>query len=406
MRPVDPLPPTVRLFHIGPQKTGTTALQTAAAARRPQLMAHGVLYPGRTVNHRLAIASLVGKGIGWKAAADGTPTEPPPRQHWNDLVAEVNSYPDRRAWFGHEYAAGAKTGVIREVRDTFGDDLHILITLRSVARMLPSIWQETNKAAGNRGTFDRWLRRALTPGTEVNQIVQTRHDQGALVRRWADVVGEKKVTVVVLNPRDHDFLPHAVEQLLDLPAGLLANAEKEEHAANRSLTATEVELLRQFNRRFRGYDTTPAEHELVMIRGIAPRVLGYREPPSDEPRLAMPDWAADLADDAALRNADAVAASGVRVLGDLDNLRLPARRRRDPAEDHRTATDVPMELAVEAMLGVAAVALGRDPGFRRTPERPMSLASVPAKTLAAELSRRGAGRAARLVRRGFGKATP
>ena len=34
MRPVDPLPPTVRLFHIGPQKTGTTALQTAAAARR------------------------------------------------------------------------------------------------------------------------------------------------------------------------------------------------------------------------------------------------------------------------------------------------------------------------------------------------------------------------------------
>ncbi|MFT4218653.1 MAG: hypothetical protein QM619_15910 [Micropruina sp.] len=403
MSAVEALPPTVRLFHIGPQKTGTTALQTAAAAQRPQLMAHGVLYPGRAVNHRLAVASLVGKTIGLKAASDGTPTQPPPRRYWNDLVAEVNRYPDRRAWFGHEYAAGATTSVIREVHDTFGDDLHILITLRSVARMLPSIWQETNKAAGNRGTFDRWLRHAFTPGAKVNVIVQTRHDQGALVRRWADVVGRENVTVVVLNPRDHDFLPHTVEQLLGLPVGLLAMAEREEHAVNRSLTAPEVELFRQFNRRFRGYDTTPREHELVMIRGMVPRVLGYREPPSGEPRLAMPDWAADLADDAALRNADAVAASGVRVIGDLDHLRLPAHRRREPGEDHRSVTCVPVDLAVEAMLGVAAVALGRDAGFARSPERPMSLASVPVKELAAELSRRGAGRVVRLVRRRFGR---
>ena len=41
------LPPQAVLLHIGPHKTGTTAVQSALASARPRLKTAGVLYPGR-----------------------------------------------------------------------------------------------------------------------------------------------------------------------------------------------------------------------------------------------------------------------------------------------------------------------------------------------------------------------
>ena len=55
----DPLPADAIALHIGIHKTGTTALQAALADARPELAAHGVLYPGRrTAQHGAAMAVL------------------------------------------------------------------------------------------------------------------------------------------------------------------------------------------------------------------------------------------------------------------------------------------------------------------------------------------------------------
>lgn len=402
MTPVEPLPRGARLFQIGPQKTGTTALQAAGAACRVELRAHGVLYPGTAVNHRLPVAALIGKGIGWKSSADGRPTKPPPRWYWTRLVSEIDAHPELTAWFGHEYAAGAKEPVVEEVARTFGDDLHVLVTLRSIAQMLPSIWQETNKSAGNRGTFDKWLKEAFEPGSRIHDIVQTRHDQGALVRRWADVIGPQKVVVVVLDPGDHDFLHYSVEDLLGLPRNLLAEAETLAHAANRSMTVPEIELFRQFNKRFRAEATTWEQYDALAVRGAIARVLGYRTPAQGEARLTMPDWAADLADAQARANADAVAASGVRIIGDVERLAQPAHRRHSGAEDHRKVGAVPVDLAAEAMLGIAAAGLGLDAGFRTgegADGRTRALARFTSKELLDELYQRGRKKASRTLKR-------
>ncbi|MGC3994541.1 MAG: hypothetical protein QM779_10610 [Propionicimonas sp.] len=389
----DVLPPGVRLFHIGPQKTGTTALQASAAASRGALREHGVLYPGVAVNHRLPIAALMGKTIGWKTGEGQSPV--PERFYWTRLVSEMQAHPDLRAWFGHEYGAGASIEVIREVHETFGDDLHVLITLRSLSRLLPSVWQETNKAAGNRGTFDRWLEKAFDEGSPVNEIVRTRHDQTALVRRWADIVGEDHVTVIVLDPTDHAFLHHTVERLLGLPQDLLAEVDAGLRAANRSLTVPEIELFRRFNKKLRAHDVTWAQYDTLAVRGAIARVLGHRRPPAHEARLTMPDWAADRADALSIRNAEGVAASGVRVIGDPHLLAQPAVRRHSDAEDHQSVTDVPVDLAVHAMLGLSASALGLTPAF----EEPQNaakwvnpLSRFTAKELATELYRRGRGK--------------
>ena len=385
-------PERSRVFHIGPQKSGTTALQMAAAASRAELLAHGVYYPGSstTIGHRYEVAALVGKPIGWKTAD----AEPPPRRRWDALVADVEGRPER-VLISHEYAAGAKRDTIAEVADTFGSDLQVLITLRSLSLLLPSIWQETNKSAGNRGTFERWLRRVFDESHEVNRIVRHRHDQGALVGRWASVVGADRVTVVVLNPSDHSFLFHTVEQLLALPANLLNEADTAAaHAANRALTVPEIELIRQFNKAFRAAPTTWTDYDRLAMHGSMPRVLGHRRPAPDEPRLTLPDWAADRADELSAANAAAVAASGVRVIGETDWLAMPAKRRRSAGEDHRRVREVPIDLAVEAMLGLSAAALDRDSDFGPL-ERKAPLAGFTAKELVAELYRRGVRRVRR-----------
>ena len=101
------------------------------------------------------------------------------------------------------------------------------------------------------------------------------------------------MTVIVLNPDDHSFLFHSVEQLLGLPPELLNGAnDAAAHAANRTLTVPEVELFRRFNKAFRAADTSWSDYDRLGLHGSIPRVLGHRTPPSDEPRLTMPDSAA------------------------------------------------------------------------------------------------------------------
>ncbi len=379
-------PERSRVFHIGPQKTGTTALQRAATEQRQVLLDHGVYYPGRDTafNQRYEVAALVGKTIGWKTPG----SQPPSLQRWDELVEDVRDRPER-VLISHEYGAGAKVDAITKVADAFGTDLQVLITLRSLSRLLPSIWQETNKAAGNRGTFDNWLHKVFDAEHDVHHLVRHRHHQGELIARWADIVGSDRVTVIVLDPSDRSFLFHTVEQLLALPPDLLEGTDEAAQADNRAFTVPEIELFRQFNRAFRSNDTQWLDYDVLAIRGSVQRVVRHRIPASGEARLTMPDWAADQADELSAKNAMDVAGSGVRVIGDVAWLALPARRRRSSAEDHRQVTEVPIDLAVEAMLGVSAAALGRDADFKPLADSGGLMSRFTAKELAIELYRRG-----------------
>lgn len=79
---VVPIGPRGVLLHVGPHKTGTTAIQGSLAAAREELAARGVLYPGKTRSQ--ADAARVASGF---ASPIGSAL--PPRRHWDGLVAEV-----------------------------------------------------------------------------------------------------------------------------------------------------------------------------------------------------------------------------------------------------------------------------------------------------------------------------
>lgn len=355
------LPERTRLFHVGPPKTATTALQTAAAARRDLLLDHGVRYPGRMRSHRSAVAAFVGRPVSWVGtSADRAPA--PDRRYWDELVSEVETDRTRRILLGHEYAAGADDATACRFADALGPRTHVVVTLRSYGAMLPSIWQEHNKA-GNQEPFDDWLTRVLArPRTQqMVERVHVRHDQGALVRRWAEVVGPQNVTVVVVDPADRRGVFAAFEAMLGLPDGLLGDPDGSR--TNRGLSVPEAELLRRLNSVLRAHAIGWPDYERLVVEGAAARLLADRAPADDEPRLRLPDLAADRADEEARRHVEEIASSGVRVVGDLAVLAAPAPRRTGPHEDHRAVEQVPVDAAVAALGGVVSAAIGRGADF-------------------------------------------
>jgi hypothetical protein len=357
--PVGPdllLPPRVRLFHIGPPKTASTALQNTAAAHRAELLEHGVRYPGRGKSQRAAVAAFLGRRIGYGGAAHEPGSIPPDRGAWDALLTEIDGEGQRRIWFGHEYAAGADDATATRFVQALGPRTHVVITLRDYGSMLPSIWQEYNKA-GNTGIFDDWLRRVLaTPRPDdLAATFHRRHDHGALVRRWAAAAGAENVTVVVIDPADHGLVFAAFEAMLGLPAGLLGGGEGA--YANRSMSVPELELLRRLNQVVRDAGVEWRDYQRLVVRGAARRMLSARRPAADEQRLALPAWAVEPVLAEAARHAEEIRASGVRVVGDLESLARRPRVRGEQEPAHQDVATVPIQAAVEALAGLLAAAL-------------------------------------------------
>ena len=346
----DPLPDGAVLLHIGIPKTGTTALQRAAAARRRELLAEGLLYPGRGVNHREAVCALMGRTVGWRDAGGAVPGA----GHWRRLRRQVRSHRGR-VLISHEFAAESDHDQAARFADQLGERMYVAITLRGFAHLLGSSWQQYVKT-GRRKSFPKWLRQVLAdqPPRAVAGFYR-RNDQAAIVRRWADVVGADRVVVVVADKTQPGLLTDGFEDLLGLSRGLL-QADRDGFSSNRALSWPEAELLRRLNRSVgRSQLDWPAYDTLVRNGGVA-RLLERRQPRKSETPVALPAWAAGQATEVAARYADEIAAAGVRVVGDLDTLTEPVR---SVSSRLHAAPAVPLDAAVQLSAGLVLAAVGR-----------------------------------------------
>jgi hypothetical protein len=350
---VAPLPERARLFHIGIPKSGTTSLQMAASTGRETLRRHGVLYPGTKLNQRDAVLAFMGRRWGW--TSEGIP----PREAWDELIAEIEADTERRVLFGHEFASESDDATARRFVEALGERQHVIVTLRSPGGILPSAWQQYIKA-GVPIVFDDWLGAVLAdpPDRSVTKGFHDRNDQAGVVRRWADAAGADHVTVVVLDKDRPELLFDTFEQLLDLPSGTLAAQELGGFASNRSLTVPEAELFLALNEVIRPYDVEWDDFQRMVRNGAARRVLDNRQ--ADEDRPQLPGWAVKRAAEIGASYAEAIAATGVRVVGDLDLLaeEVPTRIGDSPPPTH-----VPIDLAAEALAGMLSAASWRGAFF-------------------------------------------
>jgi len=335
------------LLHIGVHKTGTTAIQAALADARPELRAHDVSYPGKLqAQHRAALA-LLQRHWGWNTRG-GSVLDP---AHFEKLANRVNRHRGRVV-ISSEFFCEADADKARTVVDALGSQrLHVVVTLRNLGRLLPSSWQQYLKY-GLTTPYEAWLTDIFNqPGSsKMSPTFWRRHDHGAVVERWAAAVGPERLTVLVLEDVDRSAVFVTFAQMLGIAPEVLTS--RMELTSNRSMTAAEAALLMQLNARVKK-QMQWEEYVRFVRRGVALGMVEGRTPADTEQRLVTPDWALDAAAEAGNRAADAIAASGVHILGNLDTL-----RNRIPGEPSETEqpVDVPLEAAVQAIITVIETA--------------------------------------------------
>ena len=335
-----------RLLHIGPHKTGTTAIQGAFHLARERLADAGVVYPG---TGRQPLRSIL--AVTSQPALMG---ESRPRMaHWDYLVREVHAAGAQRVVVSSEFFAEADDEAIRRVVDDLGGPLvHVVVTLRPLTRILPSQWQQYMQN-GYCMPYLEWLEgilsdppRTPTPGFWVRH----RHDK--LITRWLTAVGPQNLTVVVVDESDRLMLLRTFESLVGLPAGFL---KPEKSSANRSLTLGEAELARLINEEFKRREWPVANYAAFMRYG-ALKQMKTRQPAEDEQRIATPPWARYRAAEIGAEMAGNIAALGVRVVGDLAELgRPPDSLAQAEADDWPARPLIPAEAAVRALVGAFIV---------------------------------------------------
>ena len=394
-----PVPHGAVLLHIGPHKTGTTALQAALWAARPELARQGVRLAGRSRNPASPVRAVTRQASPY---ADNGQT--PPIWRWRRLADEIRSANEPRVVVSSEFFAWADATAIRRIVGDLGRDVHVAVTLRPLARIVPSMWQQ-NVQAGTTATIDGWLRVVLDNATGDSRHpfwTLQRHDE--LVDRWAAVVGVDRVSAVVVDDRDHGVLMRAFESLLELVPGTLA---PQVDWQNRSLTLPEAEAVRAFNVAFQQRGLSRGRHARLMRFGAA-QVMKRRQPSAAEPRVEQPAWAAEPIDAIQRDIVAAIRRSGVRVLGDLDRLTVAgsaasAGKRRRVAGVAQTPTDVPIspDIAAAMAMGILIAAGEGRPGRggRFELAEPAQVLDVPTYQLVASLALRTWRRSVRPVDR-------
>ncbi|WP_134741984.1 hypothetical protein [Nocardioides sp. 503] len=353
------LPAGARLIHIGPHKTGTTAIQIAMSSARDEMATHGAYYPRGPFRRRKA---------GWALGLPGKPSGRQfPIRHWEQLVSEVREAGPVRVCVSDENFARAKPPVItRIVEDLGGPEAQVVAVARRLDRLLPSVWQERVKW-GRMEDFEPWLRRVLGDDLDDRQHrdLWQGHDFVGLAERWTQVVDPQRFTLVIGDESDRDQLFRVFSEMLGLPSGVL---RPDTDRSNHGLTWSESEVLRALRDRYlaNGWSTEYAaaniHHVVRALRASEVRPTGPRTPP-------IPAWARERIRELSDQRAEAAAALAVRVVGDADSLRQVD----EPTEDQPALED--LSLPVGLVAAVVEGALRGEHSF--DPHAPAAEATAP-----------------------------
>jgi hypothetical protein len=338
-------------LHIGAPKTGTTYLQDRLTGNVKTLAEHDVHFPtgSATVSPGLfqfrAALDLLGQDWGGPAGHA--------RGSWDTLVRKIQ----RRSGtviVSHEILAPATPAqVAKAMRDLRGTEVHVVYTVRDLARQLPAAWQESIKQ-GRRWSYARFLRRVEKGETWFSRAF----DLPRVLGTWGAGLAPERVHVVTV-PQSSDRGRHGDPLWLRFceATGIDPTwAPLDSDRSNRSLGIAETQVIRQLNKRMErvarreaSYDELIremlAQGELVRRSSAAVRLPPDRFPWVEEQTERWIEW---------------IDGSGVHVVGDLADLR-PVRpdegeRWRDP---DRVRAKRQLETALDALAAMTHEAARR-----------------------------------------------
>lgn len=307
-------PPGTVLLHIGPAKTGSTAMQHAMFQAREQLAEHGVHYVGSRPHEKEAGGIALGLTRGAIGRRDPRP------ESWQRLVDEIaGTTLPRMVLSNEDFGRADEAAIDRILAATGAERTHLVYVARRLDKVLPSHWQQQVKARMT-SSYEDFLREMLDrdAGTWRHQLVMDPQDTGAVLARWGKVLPPERITVVVAEEGNRDALPRAFEALLGLPTGLIAQPQG---PANQSMGLAETEAVRRINRLALDEQWTPVEYRQLVQLGVV-KALKNRAG-GGGPRIGgVPGWAYDRVAELADAQVEAITSFGGGVIGDPERVRV------------------------------------------------------------------------------------
>lgn len=316
------------VLHIGQQKSGTTYLQDVLQHCVDELAEAGIRYPLPAVrrrsieNHDWTTQGLLGTEYPWVSSRRAERC----RSTWERLERQVRRWPDT-VLLSAEGLSVIRTPAIRRVVEALGaEDVHVVVTARSLGRSVPSLWQQ-HVRNGRHTAFGRYVEMLAEQRERPRDEVETDRDLhlwrafaiGRLVRRWGAVVGDDRVRVVTSPGAPPRLLWARFARAVGAPR--LADSLPDDLVNRRThtgLTGPETEALLAVNAALTelGWPDRSANRlrNHIIAEGFAARAergLTVAVPPRWRECVAR--WAEE--DVRELRD------TGVAIVGDVDELR-------------------------------------------------------------------------------------
>lgn len=233
-----------RLYlHIGLPKSGSTFLQSAIGGNRSALKEHGYAYPYVQQEGMFhAAVEMAGNPEHWglrREDVDGTFAAM--LQRGRDL--------ERTVVISHEIFGAASPTQVEAITAQLADfEVHLVVTVRNIARMFTAQWQEAVKN-GNDESFADFAERQLAtlpePGDRVMAGFWRGQNLAWLLDRWRPHVPPERTHVVVspAGGADPEVLWRRFAEAIGFPADAVDVSTLP--GSNESLGTPQIALLRQ-----------------------------------------------------------------------------------------------------------------------------------------------------------------
>jgi len=301
-----------RLYvHVGLQKTGTSYLQGALLASRSALADQGVDLVPATKREAFELMLAV-RGRYARERPEGAD-----QQTLQRFAATLSAARGTTAVCSQESLAGATSAQVARFLAACGDrEVHVVLTVRDLARQLPSSWQQALKA--NRTIpYEAYLRRLQSmeqAGSDRAPWVNL--DPAGVLSRWSDSLPPGQVHVVTVPPRGSPITV-LLERFCAVVGVDPSTLDPEDKPSNTSLGYAEAELLRRVNAELPDEVRHHQVYGDVGKRFFAAQVLRKRRART----ILVPAEFRPWCDGVTERTIAALDQAGYDVTGSLDDLR-------------------------------------------------------------------------------------
>lgn len=331
------------IIHAGFPKSGTTALQASLNEYKKSLRDQGIVYSTawNNAHHRPAWA-VMGYVFGWEGKGGSTT----PISVWEKFVRQIKKS-KKTFLISSEFFSHAPKEVVQRIHDDLAaDDIEIIFTLRPFAKILPSRYQQSLKK-GKKWTYEEWLSKVFSE-VSTHQDDSYMIDYAGILKTWADVFGQENVTLVLTDETNPDNLYRRFEQAVGISSNTLQVATTKK--LNRSLTGSEVSILRAVNER--KPKKWKWDQYRYFIRGNFVKYLS--DHPSkfpQDPKLELPNSSLDNLATYAKSQIAQIDSLGIQILGNSSELHVDASR----SEFEYKFDMVPVEMVADLVIHLSSI---------------------------------------------------